>query len=315
MNTQMEKPAPLVSCIVTCFQKVEYLFDAIDSVLEQDYPAIQLIVADDGTEGFPSSRVDSYIRERKNCNLQSFLVIHQESNVGTVRNINSAIKKSTGDYFINLDGDDVFYSKTVISEMLQYMLENDLDFLECSKVRCDEKLNELELLPTPEQKKKISKLNSAAKQFHSFAVFQFYNIGGGSGVAYTRKCVQRLGLFHEEFRNWQDGPTLISYVKQGRTIPTNFDIIAIRYRGGGVSNEPEKNPHAFSHIAKDRILFTEMYTAPDILNPHFFLRREKVFMCRWDTCTSFWKRVGLMLRFPERGFRILICKAFAFRKR
>ena len=308
MKPQYAEEMPLVSCIVTCFNKVAYLYEAIASVLSQDYPALELLVADDGTADFPSAEIKAYIQDHKKDNLQNAVVLHQEKNVGTVRNINSALSIAAGNYLINLDGDDVFYSNTVIREMIKTMLERDLDLLECSKMRCDEHLNELERLPTPKQKEQLKKLNTAQKQYHSFAVFRFYNIGGGSGVAYTKDCVQKLGLFDESFRNWQDGPTLIAYVQKGRTIPTNFDIVAVRYRAGGVSNAPGKNKGAFSHISRDRALYTEMYTIPDVFNPHVFLRRRRVFWYRWDHSSSFHQRVWLMIRYPDQGLPMLLRK-------
>ena len=42
------------SCILLSYNTGEMLYDAIDSILMQDYPFIELIVADDGSENFLS---------------------------------------------------------------------------------------------------------------------------------------------------------------------------------------------------------------------------------------------------------------------
>ena len=40
---------PLVSCIVPCYNRPVYVREAIDSALAQTYPALEVIVVDDGS--------------------------------------------------------------------------------------------------------------------------------------------------------------------------------------------------------------------------------------------------------------------------
>lgn len=310
-QTVTEKKAgeyPLVSCIVTCFQKVPYLFEAIDSVMTQDYPNLELIVTDDGTVDFNKGQIEDFIADAKRENLVDYCVIHHDENIGTVRNIRSALKRAKGEFCVNLDGDDVFHHNTVVSEIINEMIKRNLDVLECSKIRCDGELNDIEMLPTPCEKERIIGLNTAKKQFHSFAVFQFLNIGGGSGLAYRREEVERIGLFDERYRNWQDGPSLVAYVKSKGMIPVNYDIVAIKYRGGGVSNSPAKNRDAFSHISDDRKKFIENVTIPDCWNPHVFSRRKILFRYYWDSSKTNRERIKTFLRFPEQGVKMRINK-------
>lgn len=305
MNKSIIKTNPLVSCIVTCYQKVSYLYDAIDSVLIQSYPRIQLIVADDGTDEFPAAQIYDYIERKKRDNIIESVIIHQNENIGTVRNIRSAIDRAAGKYCINLDGDDVFDHETVIDEMIGYMLSNDLDLLECSKMWCDEHLNEIELLPTREERKKIQKLNTAEKQFHSFAVLRFLNIGGGSGMGYLRENYENNGLFSNEYRNWQDGPSLTAYVQKGKKIPTNYDIVAIKYRAGGVSNKPESNTISKTHIGEDHIKYIESVTMTDKRNPYIFRRRRFLYYYLMEKTKGKSDKLVLQFRFPFMGMRML----------
>jgi len=50
--TAMHQPLPLVSAFITTWNGERYLREAIDSALMQDYPALEVIVVDDGSTGF-----------------------------------------------------------------------------------------------------------------------------------------------------------------------------------------------------------------------------------------------------------------------
>lgn len=284
------------------------MYEAIDSVLVQDYPNLELLVTDDGTPDFPIENVRAYIAQRKRENIRKVLVVHHDENVGTVRNITGILKYAAGEYCVNLDGDDVFHHETVISEIIRYMTEHNLDYLGTGKIKCDEQLNEIEPLPSRSERVSLSRLNTPKKQLHAFAVFRFFNISSGTGMAYSRDCVRRMGLFDEAYRNWQDGPSLVSYVQHGKMIPFNPDIIAIKYRDGGVSNSPGQNRSAFAHISADRLRFIERVTIPDHWNPYVFRRRRILFRYYWDTSTSTAERLLAFLRYPEEGIRMRIQK-------
>ena len=308
MTENDEKLYPLVSCIVTCYQKIPLLYEAIDSVLVQDYASLELLVTDDGSKDFPSEQINAYIDGKKGRNVKRYYVIHNDENVGTVRNIRRALNCASGQFCINLDGDDAFHHNTVISEIVSYMNENDLDFIGTGKIKCDDQLNGIETLPSEEERSAISRMNTPRKQLHSFAVFQFFNIASGSGMAYRRDRVQELGLFDESFRNWQDGPSLVSYVKRGYLFVCNPSIVATKYRDGGVSNSPENNQDAFVHISEDRKRFIERVTIPDRWNPHVFRRRSILFRYYWDVSKTNWGRIKAFLRYPEQGIKMRIRK-------
>lgn len=307
-DTVSAEISPLVTCIITCYKKFDYLYEAIDSVLQQDYSRIELLITDDGSETFPLNDIQAYIQKHARKNIVHWTVNHHEQNVGTVRNINSMLEIAQGDYFIGLDGDDVFYDETVFSRIVARFLETGVDFLSCSRLQCTEDLEPIKLLPTDAQKEKIRKLDTAQKQFESFAVFQFLDMASGSAMYYSRENLKRMGLFDEKYRNWQDGPRIAEYVRLGRMIPTAFDIVSIRYRDGGVSNNPSGNSDSFVHISKDRQEYIRCVLAPDRRNRNVKLRRKILFWYYWEVCETTAARLMLMLRFPEKGLAIMVRK-------
>ena len=58
MSTSERPAVSLVSVIVPCFNYANYVGDALRSILEQDYPAIELIVIDDGSTDDSALRIE-----------------------------------------------------------------------------------------------------------------------------------------------------------------------------------------------------------------------------------------------------------------
>lgn len=91
---------PKVSVIITSYNKGEYLSEAIDSVLSQTFNNYELIIIDDGSSDNSREIIDSY--HIKNSQIKP---IYQE-NIGVIKTRNKAINIATGEYIVQLDGDD-----------------------------------------------------------------------------------------------------------------------------------------------------------------------------------------------------------------
>jgi len=105
----------LISVIITCYNHAHYLKQAIESVLNQDYPNIEILVIDDGSSD-----------ETKNVALEFRKVryVYQE-NQGLSAARNTGIDKSTGSYLIFLDADDWFINNKAFSIQLRYLEKNE----------------------------------------------------------------------------------------------------------------------------------------------------------------------------------------------
>jgi glycosyltransferase involved in cell wall biosynthesis len=86
----------LVSVVIPCYKQAHFLSEAIESVLRQTYPAVEIIVVDDGSPDDTAEVASRYQRIR--C-------IRQE-NQGIAGARNMGYRTSTGAYLIFLDADD-----------------------------------------------------------------------------------------------------------------------------------------------------------------------------------------------------------------
>ncbi|WP_418531371.1 glycosyltransferase [Phocaeicola sp.] len=88
-----------MSVIVPCFNDGEYIEDAINSVLNQTYKEIEIIICDDGSN---DKNTLNLLRKFENKGIK---VIYQ-SNQGPSAARNNAISHSSGVYILPLDADD-----------------------------------------------------------------------------------------------------------------------------------------------------------------------------------------------------------------
>lgn len=114
---------PLVSVIVLSYRNVEGITPTLLSILDQDYPNIEVIVSDDGTDGFQSliPEIENLIREKNKGNIVNIDVYTLECNQGTVRNANAAVRRAHGEYVKTISPEDCFARRDAISQYVRFM--------------------------------------------------------------------------------------------------------------------------------------------------------------------------------------------------
>ncbi len=104
-----ENSYPLVSVIIPVYNVEEYVEECIQSVLNQTYKNIEVILVDDGSTDGSGEIFNTYSDER-------LTVIHQE-NEGLAEAWNVGIATANGEYIYFIDSDD-YISKTLIENLL-----------------------------------------------------------------------------------------------------------------------------------------------------------------------------------------------------
>lgn len=114
----------LVSVIIPVYNIEKYIDACIQSIINQTYKNIEVIIVDDGSTDNSGKLVDIWEAEDKRIK-----VIHKE-NKGLSAARNTAMKACTGEYLIFVDGDDMIASD-MIETMLKALKRNDTDCVFC----------------------------------------------------------------------------------------------------------------------------------------------------------------------------------------
>lgn len=229
------------TCTVLAYNSNQYLFTAIDSILEQTYQYIELIVADDGTVNFPLEDVREYIEKKKMKNIVRYEVFSNEKNLGTVCNLNNALAKASGEYCFAIAADDALYSNTTIEKVVGAFDMTESMAISFSRLRCRETdLSGIAIMPNAKARYWASKLNTPLKQYKSFSKGMFYDGFSGSCVVYRLSFLKEMNFYNPVYRLVEDAPFFVRITRCGYKIDERYDIILTKYREGGISSIPNK---------------------------------------------------------------------------
>lgn len=100
--------APLVSVLMTAYNREKYIAEAIESVLASTYTNFELIIVDDCSNDHTVEIARSY--EAKDSRIKVYV---NETNLGDYPNRNKAAGYATGKYLKYLDSDDIIYPQSL----------------------------------------------------------------------------------------------------------------------------------------------------------------------------------------------------------
>lgn len=136
-----------VQILMSTYNGEKYLEEQLDSILQQSYPDIELLIRDDGSTDSTHDILAQYAHSHSN------IKVFFETNVGITNSFFLLLQKSDADYIAFADQDDVWYSDK-ISAAVDALSSIDGEAMYCSRKQLvDSNLNPLSIsprkIPTP----------------------------------------------------------------------------------------------------------------------------------------------------------------------
>ena len=100
---------PKISVIVTCYNIAHYLEQCLESIVNQTYTNIEIVIVNDGSTDTTQEVLLKYTA------LDSRITIINQSNQGVSKARNNGVLAATGDYLLFVDGDDWLSLNTIES--------------------------------------------------------------------------------------------------------------------------------------------------------------------------------------------------------
>ncbi len=112
--------SPLVSVFMPAYNQVEFVGEALQSAIEQDYPNLQVVAVDDGSIDGTADIISDYARKYPD----RVTAIVGLPHLGLTRNCNRTLQACSGQYVAFHAGDDLFLPGK-ISKQVEWMEQDD----------------------------------------------------------------------------------------------------------------------------------------------------------------------------------------------
>ncbi|HEY5825319.1 MAG TPA: glycosyltransferase [Cyclobacteriaceae bacterium] len=126
---------PLVTVICLCYNHEKFVGEALESVFNQTYPNIQLIVVDDAST---DSSVDEIKKALKNNSNIPFISLTE--NKGNCKAFNTALSLVKGEFVIDLAADDILFPDRIkegVDQLQKYGKEYGIHFSDAENISED----------------------------------------------------------------------------------------------------------------------------------------------------------------------------------
>lgn len=243
------KHNPKVSVIIPCFNTARYLASSINSVLNQSIQDFEIILVDDGS-------TDHLVEVVSQLNTDIHFISQENKGPGAARN--AGISKSTGEYLVFLDADDVLLPEKlkVQSDYLDNQPDVGVVFSKVYGFQDKSGSNE-EVWQYPVSMRLLRSLGTPK---NNLEVFVIQNLLPPVAAMVRRECVLDIGGFDEsrELSSLEDWD--LWFRLAGRYNFAFLDQFVAKYRftSNSLSNNRQQVKKA-SRVMENRIVNSESF--------------------------------------------------------
>lgn len=199
---------PLISVIVTCYNKEEIIADCIESILNQNLQDYELIVVDDGSTDGSFGLINQFRGDPK-------LKIIRTDHMGIPGAKNLGAKNAISNILLFLDGDCTL-DRNMLSELLTAFIETGADCVG-GELRA---LNNYNILA-----RTIELMQNEIERKWPF----------GANVAYKKEVMEKMGGFNEKMERGEDAELFLRVKKSGFKCVINRKVCAKTLKPSSVS--------------------------------------------------------------------------------
>jgi glycosyltransferase involved in cell wall biosynthesis len=215
---------PLISIILPVYNRLEYLSQAIDSVLNQTYKNWELIIADDASDDNTKKFLNRYDQ------FSNIKIYSNPQNLGLFPNLNLAIRQSQGEYILLLCTDDFLLPECLHSSLSLLETNQDTGLVLSAFKAVDAEGRELpsgniyyydQFLSKPLQLLRSEEVLPLLLKYGSIN-------GNLSGMFFTRSLYERVGGFREDSVQVADWEWVYRVAKQSSILMSKTPVAVVR---------------------------------------------------------------------------------------
>ncbi len=258
MASSMEKVYPRITIVVSCFNRAQFVGETIESVLNQGYPNLELIIIDDGSTKDNSWEVIQRYKDRA-FHIEHLPGYRPAHNIA----INYGINKGTGEIITTLNDKNLLLHKSLFTIADIFTTYPDIEWV--SGIGCIANRDGM-----------ITNVMPIRKDFHEHLIHVLWNIQHES-TFWTRKLWERAGSHFRE-DSWSPDYDLWSRFFMAGAKLWHLNTILGAYRklptAHGSAKAAEYYKYAAearatmrAHTSRKELFFAEVYRYLHYLKP------------------------------------------------
>ena len=244
---------PKVSIIIPTYNQAEYLKEAIESVLNQTYKNIEIIIVDDGSTDNTLEVVASFDNK---------IVYIQQRNKGASSARNTGIKEASGEYVAFLDSDDMWI-KNKLEKQIEF-IKNDPE-IGLLGTGCYEMINMGKMI--------YKKIFPAKNEILQKDLIK-YNPFIQSSVIVEKDVFNDIDLYDEKFKESEDYDLWLRIAQKYKVANLPEALVTKRYYEKGLSKNKDSKQLYFALKAKKNAIKRKQYPK----SYYFYILKSWIFM-------------------------------------
>lgn len=285
---------PLVSVIIITYNSSQYIVDTLDSVKNQTYENIELIISDDDSTDDTLCICQCWLKKNARY-LKKTNLIKAQKNTGVAGNVNRGIRASHGIWIKILAGDDKLFPDS-IQEYVNYILQHpDYSIVEAlMKIKSSNKTKEKIVMDR--YNNIYNQIRNTHSQYRRCLVNCFFP---GPTIFFKRDLFNKIGGYDERYQFCEEYPFSLYVLKEVKLIPLiEKELVIYNVNDSSISNGDKVNVRNL----KDNINFFREYRSKELL------KRFMIF--HWLDIASRYNQSEVLTFYPESKIRKILSFLF-----
>lgn len=230
---------PLVSVLMTAFNREKYIAEAIESVVQQTYPHFELVIVDDQSKDRTVQIARLYA-----SNDERIQVHVNDKNLGDYPNRNKAVSYAKGEFLVFVDSDDTIYP-----DALSYIVDAFKAFPTADFATIIDAAGGVANVP-----KLISSKEAIQQHFFERG---FLHRGPG-GTVVRKSFFYTIGCFPERYGPANDMYYNIKAASNSSIILLPYHFLFYR------EHEGQENKNKFSYLYNTYVYYNDLMSLPEL---------------------------------------------------
>ena len=223
---------PKISVIMSAYNSEKLLSRAIESILNQTFEDLEILIADDGSSDKTYEICNFY-----SSKFSKVKIIQNEKNIGLTKTLNKLIKESTGDFIARHDSDDVSH-KFRLEKQYSYLMSKELDACTTRAKIIGSK----------------SVVPGLSYYFPKKIILKFKNPFIHGSLLIKKSVIEKIGLYNEKFYFAQDYKLMNDIINRGYKVSIYKEVLYELNMEDNISMSFKEEQKYFADCVKRNII-------------------------------------------------------------